>query len=91
MKVLLICLLLCGCATHADLERKFPDPPPELMTSTDAKLEKLSDIKNKNGKVLLSDVYGIIADNYLTCNKWKNQLDLLQEWINETKRNIETK
>lgn len=90
-KTLLICLLfVTGCATEPVLVKTpFPTPPAELMekpaelktirkTSTISE-SHLTDTSPSN--IDLNTVIRITAENMGTCNKYRDQIFGLQEWI----------
>lgn len=61
------------------------------MEPPNQQLQTLREIKNKSGEVKLSDVYNVTANNYILSLQWKLQLQLLQEWVLESKKNSENK
>jgi hypothetical protein len=76
--VLLLPLLLSGCLTTPVLE-KFPEVPAELLTACpDLKLVE-------PGTTKLSEVIGVVADNYGQYKECQIKVDTWIEWYNHQK------
>lgn len=61
----------------------FPDVPVELMTPSEV-YTTLPD-----GPVKATDALAKVNDNYAAANINKTRLDALQQWIKETKANVQ--
>ena len=79
MKKLLIVLLLTGCSTTVPVARKFPEVPDVLMVPC----PPLSQIKE--GTTKLSEVVGVVTDNYFEYHKCSDKHDLWMEWYKAQK------
>lgn len=79
MKKLLILLLLAGCSTTVPVARKFPEVPDVLMVPC----PPLSQIKE--GTTKLSEVVGVVTDNYFEYHKCSDKHDLWMEWYKAQK------
>jgi hypothetical protein len=79
MKKLLILLLLAGCSTTVPVARKFPEVPDVLMVPC----PPLSQIKE--GTTKLSEVVGVVTDNYFEYHKCSDKHDLWMEWFKAQK------
>lgn len=83
MKKLILILsvvLLAGCVTAVPVAMKFPDVPKDM-------LESCPDLKDvQPGTTKLSDVIGVVADNYNTYYDCKDKVDSWVEWYNEQKK-----
>jgi len=79
MKKLLILLLLTGCSTTVPVARKFPEVPDVLMTHC----PPLTQIKE--GTTKLSEVVGVVTDNYFEYHKCSDKNDLWMEWFRAQK------
>jgi len=79
MKKLLILLLLAGCSTTVPVARKFPEVPDVLMVPC----PPLTQIKEGTAK--LSDVIGVVTDNYFEYHKCSDKNDLWMEWFKAQK------
>jgi hypothetical protein len=79
MKKLLILLLLAGCSTTVPVTRKFPEVPDVLMVPC----PPLSQIKE--GTTKLSEVVGVVTDNYFEYHKCSDKNDLWMEWYKAQK------
>jgi len=79
MKKLLILLLLAGCSTTVPVARKFPEVPDVLMVPC----PPLSQIKE--GTTKLSEVVGVVTDNYFEYHKCSDKNDLWVEWFKAQK------
>lgn len=79
MKKLLILLLLTGCSTTVPVARKFPEVPDVLMVPC----PPLSQIKE--GTTKLSEVVGVVTDNYFEYHKCSDKHDLWMEWYKAQK------
>ena len=79
MKKLLIVLLLTGCSTTVPVARKFPEVPDVLMIPC----PPLSQIKE--GTTKLSEVVGVVTDNYFEYHKCSDKHDLWMEWYKAQK------
>jgi len=79
MKKLLILLLLAGCSTTVPVARKFPEVPDVLMVPC----PPLSQIKE--GTTKLSEVVGVVTDNYFEYHKCSDKNDLWMEWFKAQK------
>jgi len=79
MKKLLILLLLAGCSTTVPVARKFPEVPDVLMVPC----PPLTQIKE--GTTKLSDVVGVVTDNYFEYHKCSDKNDLWMEWFKAQK------
>ena len=75
MKKLLILLLLAGCSTTVPVTRKFPEVPDVLMVPC----PPLTQIKE--GTTKLSEVVGVVTDNYFEYHKCSDKNDLWMEWF----------
>jgi len=79
MKKLLILLLLTGCSTTVPVARKFPEVPDVLMVPC----PPLTQIKE--GTTKLSEVVGVVTDNYFEYHKCSDKNDLWMEWFKAQK------
>lgn len=79
MKKLLIVLLLAGCSTTVPVARKFPEVPDVLMVPC----PPLTQIKE--GTTKLSEVIGVVTDNYFEYHKCSDKNDLWMEWYKAQK------
>ena len=79
MKKLLILLLLAGCSTTVPVTRKFPEVPDVLMVPC----PPLTQIKE--GTTKLSEVVGVVTDNYVEYHKCSDKNDLWMEWFKAQK------
>lgn len=79
MKKLLILLLLAGCSTTVPVARKFPEVPDVLMLPC----PPLTQIKE--GTTKLSEVIGVVTDNYFEYHKCSDKNDLWMEWYKAQK------
>jgi hypothetical protein len=79
MKKLLILLLLAGCSTTVPVARKFPEVPDVLMVPC----PPLTQIKE--GTTKLSEVIGVVTDNYFEYHKCSDKNDLWMEWYKAQK------
>jgi hypothetical protein len=79
MKKLLILLLLAGCSTTVPVARKFPEVPDVLMVPC----PPLTQIKE--GTTKLSEVVGVVTDNYFEYHKCSDKNDLWLEWFKAQK------
>ena len=79
MKNLLILLLLAGCSTTVPVARKFPEVPDVLMVPC----PPLTQIKE--GTTKLSEVVGVVTDNYFEYHKCSDKNDLWMEWFKAQK------
>lgn len=79
MKKLLILLLLAGCSTTVPVARKFPEVPDVLMVPC----PPLSQIKE--GTTKLSEVVGVVTDNYFEYHKCSDKHDLWMGWFKAQK------
>jgi hypothetical protein len=79
MKKLLILLLLAGCSTTVPVARKFPEVPDVLMVPC----PPLTQIKE--GTTKLSEVVGVVTDNYFEYHKCSDKHDLWMEWFKAQK------
>ena len=79
MKKILILLLLAGCSTTVPVTRKFPEVPDVLMVPC----PPLTQIKE--GTTKLSEVVGVVTDNYFEYHKCSDKNDLWMEWFKAQK------
>ena len=79
MKKLLILLLLTGCSTTVPVARKFPEIPDVMMVPC----PPLTQIKE--GTTKLSEVVGVVTDNYFEYHKCSDKNDLWMEWFKAQK------
>lgn len=79
MKKLLILLLLAGCSTTVPVARKFPEVPDVLMVPC----PPLTQIKE--GTTKLSEVIGVVTDNYFEYHKCSDKNELWMEWYKAQK------
>ena len=79
MKKLVILLLLAGCSTTVPVSRKFPEVPDVLMVPC----PPLTQIKE--GTTKLSEVVGVVTDNYFEYHKCSDKHDLWMEWFKAQK------
>ena len=79
MKKLVILLLLAGCSTTVPVSRKFPEVPDVLMVPC----PPLTQIKE--GTTKLSEVVGVVTDNYFEYHKCSDKHDLWMEWYKAQK------
>lgn len=86
MKKLLLVLpaiLLTGCLTTAPVTVKFPDVPDEIKTAC-------PDLKKvEPGTTKLSEVLGVVTDNYAQYKECKVKVDLWIDWYNSQKKIFE--
>ena len=80
--ILLISLSACSMLSYLSPEKvKFPTPPPTLMEAPkDLNLLPVR-VDLKSPPIKLSEVTGIIVQNYNQYNQTSTQLKSLQEWI----------
>ena len=67
-------MLLAGCSTTVPVTRKFPEVPDVLMVPC----PPLTQIKE--GTTKLSEVVGVVTDNYFEYHKCSDKHDLWMEW-----------
>lgn len=79
MKKLMILLLLAGCSTTVPVARKFPEVPDVLMVPC----PPLTQIKE--GTTKLSEVIGVVTDNYFEYHKCSDKNELWMEWYKAQK------
>lgn len=75
----MILLLLAGCSTTVPVARKFPEVPDVLMVPC----PPLTQIKE--GTTKLSEVIGVVTDNYFEYHKCSDKNDLWMEWYKAQK------
>jgi len=72
--------MLSGCLATAPVVQKFPSVPPEL-------LEACPDLKEvQPNTTKLSEVIGVVADNYSQYYQCKLTVDNWIEWYNTQKK-----
>ena len=78
-KLLLLCLvvLLSACTT-VPVARKFPEVPTELT-------QACPDLKLVGETTKLSEVIGVVTDNYFEYHKCSDKNDLWMEWYKAQK------
>ena len=72
-------LILIGCSTTVPVVRKFPEVPDVLMISC----PPLTQIKE--GTTKLSEVVGVVTNNYFEYHKCSDKHDLWMEWYKAQK------
>jgi hypothetical protein len=72
--ILVIALLLTGCATPVPIVAKFPPPPGTLVSQKCPNLNKLND------DTKLSDVSKTVTNNYTLYYECAVKLDAWIEW-----------
>ena len=72
-------MLLAGCSTTVPVTRKFPEVPDVLMVPC----PPLTQIKE--GTTKLSEVVGVVTDNYFEYHKCSDKNDLWMEWFKAQK------
>ena len=72
-------LILIGCSTTVPVARKFPEVPDVLMVPC----PPLTQIKE--GTTKLSEVVGVVTDNYFEYHKCSDKNDLWMEWFKAQK------
>ena len=77
MRVLLLSLLLSGCATSVPVAVRFPAPPGQSYMQACPNLKKLQDAP------LLSDISQTINVNYSTYYECAVKLDTWIRWYTE--------
>lgn len=75
----MILLLLAGCSTTVPVARKFPEVPDVLMVPC----PPLTQIKE--GTTKLSEVIGVVTNNYFEYHKCSDKNDLWMEWYKAQK------
>ena len=82
--VLVLTLICAGCSTPTTLKPKFPEAPPELMTSC----QKLQTFDKP--KVLLSELMTKVTENYTTYYECAAKVEAWQSWYIKQKDIYET-
>lgn len=77
MKVLLLTVLLTGCATVVPVTQTWPEPPGQLSTQPCPPLQKLPDAPK------LSDVAKTVANNYTSYYECATKLEAWQDWYSQ--------
>ena len=78
--LLILTILLTGCATTVPVTVKFPEAPKEL-------LQTCPDLKSLDPEVKkLSDVLNTVVDNYSQYYDCKSNIDDWIEWYNTQKK-----
>ena len=77
MKVLLLTVLLTGCATVVPVTQTWPEPPGQLSTQPCSPLQKLPDAPK------LSDVNKTVANNYTSYYECATKLEAWQDWYSQ--------
>ena len=72
--LLIVAVIISGCATAVPVAMKFPEPPGKSAMTRCPNLEKLPD------SVKLSDVSHVITINYTTYYECAIKADAWQEW-----------
>lgn len=80
MRILLLVLLLTGCATVVPVKAKFPEIPSELAIDC-PNLEKLP-----AGTKKLSDVVANVSENYSTYYECQARKEAWVEWYKAQKQ-----
>lgn len=81
--LLLLCLLLTGCATAVPEVANFPEPPGQASLTSCADLQKLEEFSK------LSDISKTIANNYTKYYECSIKNDAWIEWYKTQKRLFE--
>ena len=81
--LLLLCLLLTGCATAVPEVAQFPEPPGQASLTSCADLQKLEESSK------LSDISKTIASNYTKYYECSIKNDAWIEWYKTQKRLFE--
>jgi hypothetical protein len=79
--LIIVALILSGCATAVPVAIKFPEPPGKAALTRCPNLEKLPD------NVKLSDISHVITVNYTTYYECAIKADAWQEWY-QIQKNI---
>ncbi len=81
MKYLLVLsLLLAGCSTSVPVKRNFPNVPEELM-------QECPDLKTvPNGTTKLSEVLGVVTNNYGQYKECQIKVDQWRDWYEKQKK-----
>jgi hypothetical protein len=77
MKVVLLTLLLTGCATIVPVTQTWPEAPGQLAMEPCPQLQKLPDAAQ------LSDVAKTITNNYTSYYECAVKLDAWQTWYHQ--------
>ena len=81
--LLLLPLLLVGCATTVPVERHFPDVPQEINQPCQDLLMLDADTKK------LSDVIKNVTSNYSQYHDCRGKVDAWVEWYKQQKQTFE--
>ena len=81
--LLLLCLLLTGCATVVPEVVNFPEPPGQASLTSCINLQKLEESSK------LSDISKIVASNYIRYYECSIKNDAWIEWYKTQKRLFE--
>jgi hypothetical protein len=76
--VLLPILLLSGCLTSVPVKRNFPEVPADLKVAC-------PDLKETPDTTKLSEVIGVVVDNYSQYHECRVKVDSWIEWYNTQK------
>jgi hypothetical protein len=78
--LLVLAIFLAGCATTVPVKPKWPEVPADLTTTCD----KLGEVKADTKK--LSEVVGVVVDNYALYHECHVKVDGWTDWYNEQKK-----
>lgn len=82
--IVLLSVLLTGCATLFPMPAEFPDSPPELMK----KCEDLKKVET-NDPVSITDLLKVVVTNYSLYYQCANKVEGWQDWYNKQKKLFE--
>lgn len=79
-QILIIALLLSGCSTAVPVKRTFPAVPESLT-------QECPDLKLvPEGTTKLSDVLGVVSENYGQYKECQIKVDLWRDWYDKQKK-----
>jgi hypothetical protein len=83
--IIVLSMILTACAsTTVSVHQKWPDAPEELMAAC-PDLQRVPDDTTK-----LSDLIGVVSDNYALYKECKIKMDNWIEWYNTQKKIYES-
>jgi hypothetical protein len=78
--LLVLAVFLTGCATTVPVKAKWPEVPADLTKAC----SKLGEVKADTKK--LSEVVGVVVDNYTLYHECNIKVDGWTDWYNEQKK-----
>jgi len=78
--VLILSLLLAGCSTTVPVKHRFPNVPEELK-------QECPDLKEvTEGTTKLSEVLGVVTENYGQYKECQIRVDMWNDWYEKQKK-----